>query len=171
MQNIIFYGLVVLFGVAAIAAVSPNNSKSTVKGLLIFGEAPHSYWEAFQDHMAPLAKPKITEEDNSPLINYLPDKPAPVELHNNQPYHLLNDVMQPPHLNESLSCVNSRSCYAADFQRMVAKTGNYRQMTNNYKREYPDSCSAPVQELVLNFYKASPVPLPVNHTGKSVSEQ
>ena len=78
--------------------------------------------------------------------------------------------MSPPRVKESISCVNSRSCYATDFDRMISKTGNFRQMTNNYKRGYPDSCSAPYQELVLNFYKADPMAIPKNNTGGSVSE-
>jgi hypothetical protein len=53
---------------------------------------------------------------------------------------------------------------------MISKTGTFRQMTNNFKRGYPDSCSAPYQELVLNFYKADPMAIPENNTGKSVSE-
>ena len=73
-------------------------------------------------------------------------------------------------VNETISCVNSRSCYATNFERMVDKTGNFRQMTNNYKRNYPDSCSSPYQELVLNFYKADPMAIPSDNTGKSVSE-
>jgi hypothetical protein len=78
-------------------------------------------------------------------------------IYNDQPYHLLNDYLTPPRMTESISNVNSRSCYASDFERMISKTGNYSQMTNNYKRGYPDSCSSPYQELVLNFYKADPM--------------
>lgn len=104
------------------------------------------------------------------VMEFPPDTPSPADVYNNQPYHLLEDEMSPPRVNETISCVNSRSCYATDFQRMVDKTGNYRQMTNNYKRNYPDSCSAPYQELVLNFYKADPMPIPHNNTGGSVSE-
>jgi hypothetical protein len=73
------------------------------------------------------------------------------------PYHLLNDILEQPRLNESLSCVNSRSCYAVDFNRALEKNGSFRQITNNYKRNFPDSCSAPKQELVLNFYKNNPL--------------
>jgi hypothetical protein len=61
--------------------------------------------------------------------------------------------MEEPRVKESVSCVNSRSCYATNFERTIEKTGNYNQLTNNYKRKYPDSCSSPLQELVLNFYK------------------
>jgi hypothetical protein len=104
------------------------------------------------------------------VFEFPPDTPGPADLYNNQPYHLLSDEMTPPRINESLSCVNSRSCYASDFERMVSKTGNFRQMTNNYKRGYPDSCSAPHQELVLNFYKTDAMPIPSNNTGGSVSE-
>lgn len=108
--------------------------------------------------------------DEGAIMEFPPDSPGPANLYNNQPYHLLSDEMSPPRINETISCVNSRSCYATDFQRMIDKTGNYRQMTNNYKRNYPDSCSAPYQELVLNFYKTEPMPIPHNNTGGSVSE-
>jgi hypothetical protein len=53
-----------------------------------------------------------------------------------------------------ISCVNSRSCFATDFSRLLEQGGNYRQTTNNFKRGYPDSCSSPYQELVLSFYKS-----------------
>lgn len=124
-----------------------------------FGYPAYSYWENFTEEHD-LVKSEDKEE-----LQYAPDTPSPVDLHNNQPYHLLNDTMQPPRLKESLSCVTSRGCYATDFQRMVEKTGNFRQMTNNYKRDYPDSCTAPLQELVLNFYKHDTMPVPPNHTG------
>jgi hypothetical protein len=139
----------------------------------LFGYPNYSYWEAF-------ANPKATTKDSSFLLTnakgsssvmeYPPDAPGPADLYNDQPYHLLSDMMSPPRTKESISCVNSRSCYATDFDRMVSKTGNFRQMTNNYKRGYPDSCSAPYQELVLNFYKADPMAIPPNNTGGSVSE-
>jgi hypothetical protein len=113
---------------------------------------------------------KDQKEKESSVLAYPPDSPGPANLYNNTPYHLLGDEMSPPRVKESISCVNSRSCYATDFERMISKTGNYRQMTNNYKRGYPDSCSAPYQELVLNFYKADSMPIPPNNTGGSVSE-
>jgi hypothetical protein len=97
------------------------------------------------------------EGSEGPLMEFPPDTPDSADLYNNQPYHLLSDEFQPPRDKESLSCVNSRSCYATDFEKVIAKTGSFRQFTNNYKRGYPDSCSAPYQELVLNFYKADPI--------------
>ena len=54
-----------------------------------------------------------------------------------------------------ISCVNSRSCYATDFDRLLEQGGNFRQITNNFKRGYPDSCSSLQQELVLSFYKSN----------------
>jgi hypothetical protein len=146
-----------------------------------FGFPYYSFWETFEnindrpaeisaesESQAALLTRKLGSE--GPVMEFPPDSPGPADLYNNQPYHLLSDEMAPPRVNETISCVNSRSCYATDFQRMVDKTGNYRQMTNNYKRNYPDSCSAPYQELVLNFYKADPMPIPQNNTGGSVSE-
>jgi hypothetical protein len=146
-----------------------------------FGYPYYSFWEGYENlndrpakigdevaDSASLLKSKVGS--GSPVLDYPPDSPGPADLYNNQPYHLLADEMSPPRVKESISCVNSRSCYASDFERMVSKTGNYRQMTNNYKRGYPDSCSAPYQELVLNFYKADPMAIPKNNTGGSVSE-
>ena len=147
-----------------------------------FGFPTYSFWqEAFEnlndrpaeiedesEQQAALLSRKVGSE--SSIMEFPPDTPGPADLYNNQPYHLLSDEMAPPRVNETISCVNSRSCYATDFQRMVDKTGNFRQMTNNFKRGYPDSCSAPSQELVLNFYKADPMAIPKNNTGGSVSE-
>jgi hypothetical protein len=94
-----------------------------------------------------------TADPAQDILDYLPNQPSPVDLQNSQPYHLLSDIMGEPRVKESVSCVNSRSCYATNFERTIEKTGNYNQLTNNYKRKYPDSCSSPLQELVLNFYK------------------
>ena len=83
-------------------------------------------------------------------------KTADANLFNEKPYHLLSDEM-PPVEPERVSCVNSRSCFATSFDRFIEQTGNFRQLTNNYKRGYPDSCSSPFQELVLSFYKTEPL--------------
>ena len=108
-------------------------------------------------------------EESKPVLDFPPNTPSPADVYNNQPYHLLSDIMGAPRTKESVSCVNSRNCYATDFQRMIEKTGTYRQMTNNYKRNYPDSCTAPTQELILNFYKTDAMSVPSNNTGGSVS--
>jgi hypothetical protein len=166
-----------------IAPYAPKSQKNWFKrpGWERFGFPYYSFWENFEnlndrpaeissesEEQASLLTRKLGDE--GAVMEFAPDSPGPANLYNNQPYHLLNDEMSPPRVNETISCVNSRSCYASDFQRMVDKTGNYRQMTNNYKRNYPDSCSAPHQELVLNFYKTDPMPIPQNNTGGSVSE-
>ena len=135
----------------------------------LFGYPNYSYWEAFANPKESSSLLKGAKE-SSAVMEYPPDTPGPADLYNDQPYHLLSDMLSPPRTKESISCVDSRSCYAVDFDRMVSKTGNFRQFTNNYKRGYPDSCSSPYQELVLNFYKADPMAIPSNNTGGSVSE-
>jgi hypothetical protein len=148
-----------------------------------FGYPAYTFWqkeegfENLNDKPAPITDEsqsnllKHTENNKaSAVLDFVPDGPAPAELYNQTPYHLLGDEMSPPRTEESLSCVNSRSCYATSFERMISKTGNYRQMTNNYKQGYPDSCSSPYQELVLNFYKSDGMSVPANNTGGSVSE-
>ena len=114
----------------------------------MFGYPAYSYWETFENP-APLKK----DDSDSPIMNYPPNGPSPAEVYNEHPYHLLGDMISPPSEKEVLSTINSRSCYATDFEQTVSKTGNYRQTTNNYKRNYPDSCSGWNQELTLNFYK------------------
>lgn len=166
-----------------VAPYAPKSQKNWFKrpGWERFGYPYYSFWEGYEnlndrpdeinvesENQASLLSRKVGNE--GPISEFPPDTPGPADLYNNQPYHLLSDEMSPPRVNESISCVNSRSCYATDFERMVSKTGNFRQMTNNYKRGYPDSCSAPYQELVLNFYQANPMPIPQNNTGGSVSE-
>lgn len=166
-----------------VAHYAPKSQRNWWKqaGWERFGYPYYSYWESFEnlnDRPAEVSA-ESTESarlltqgtgNEKPVMEFPPDSPAPADVYNNQPYHLLGDEMAPPRVTESISCVNSRSCYATDFERMISKTGNYRQMTNNYKRGYPDSCSAPYQELVLNFYKADSMPIPSNNTGGSISE-
>jgi hypothetical protein len=70
------------------------------------------------------------------------------------PYHLLNGVIPNAPVDDQInSKMNSCSCYGTDFANRIQLTGNYIQMTNNYKRKNPDSCTAPYHELVNNFYK------------------
>jgi hypothetical protein len=167
-----------------VAQHAPKSQKNwwTHLGWERFGYPAYSYWTSAEGYQNLNDRPaEINDESQnkalrkigieSPIMEFPPDSPAPADIYNNQPYHLLGDEMSPPRVKESISCVNSRSCYATDFTRMIDKTGNFRQMTNNFKRGYPDSCSALTQELVLNFYKADPMAIPHNNTGGSVSEE
>jgi hypothetical protein len=47
----------------------------------------------------------------------------------------------------------AQRCYNQDFANTLMPGGTYRQFTNNFIHGYPDSCSAPYHELILNFYK------------------
>lgn len=70
-------------------------------------------------------------------------------------YSLLNDTLKP--FKGLAPSPTSKSCYEADFQTRLERTGNFRQLTNNYKRGVPDSCSAPNHDLSLSFYKVEPL--------------
>jgi hypothetical protein len=72
-----------------------------------------------------------------------------------EPYNLLNGWLSP--LDKPLH-PTAQSCHAVDFQSRLERTGNFRQLTNNYKRGDPDSCSTPMQDLTLAFYKTEPIP-------------
>lgn len=52
---------------------------------------------------------------------------------------------------------SAQRCYETDFQARLERTGNYRQLTNNYKRAGPDSCTAPLQDVLIPFYQNQPV--------------
>ena len=81
-----------------------------------------------------------------------PSGPAPRKVNSGEPWTLLEKLRPTdqavPHYGE-----NALSCYAKDFWRGHERTGNYRQETNNYKQDYPDSCSSGRGEFVLSFYK------------------
>jgi hypothetical protein len=82
------------------------------------------------------------------------DGPAPATLDTpRKPYNLLEQLPAAP--RGSISCLKASCCSETDFEWRTNQTGNYLQRTNNYKREFPDSCSAPLTELNLAFYKNS----------------
>ncbi len=51
----------------------------------------------------------------------------------------------------------SQQCYERDWAVGLEKGGSYAQRTNNFKHGYPDSCSAPNHDLVLDFYREKPM--------------
>jgi len=72
-----------------------------------------------------------------------------------QPYSLLLGWLP---LATEPTYTTAERCRNLDFQPRLERTGNFRQLTNNYKRGDPDSCSGPIQDLTLAFYKTTPVP-------------
>lgn len=118
-------------------------------------------FQGVEEGFAPSDPPSPSSQEkevSTAILDFPPGKPAPVALYDKNPFHLLADRLAPVMEGTSaLSCVTSRSCYATDAEAYLSRVGNYRQLTNNYKHEYPDSCSAPRQELVLGFYEANPL--------------
>jgi hypothetical protein len=72
-----------------------------------------------------------------------------------QPYSLLLGWLP---LATEPTYTTAERCRSLDFQPRLERTGNFRQLTNNYKRGDPDSCSGPIQDLTMAFYKTTPVP-------------
>ena len=97
-------------------------------------------------------------EDITGLVDTsLTANPADSALENlRKPYSLLQDVL--PIFKGKAPRPTSEQCYATDFQQRLEKTGNYRQLTNNYKRGTPDSCSEPLHEMTLSYYDVKPLP-------------
>ncbi len=89
-------------------------------------------------------------------INLQKMSPADASLNQpRQPYSLLLGWLP---LATEPTYTTAESCRGLDFQPRLERTGNFRQLTNNYKRGDPDSCSGPIQDLTLAFYKTTPIP-------------
>ncbi len=82
----------------------------------------------------------------------VPEDTAPANIDNKKPYHSLD---LPAAIPAELSQVTAKQCYEMDdsVKMEVLGNGNYSQCTNNYKRDSPDSCSAPRHELITSFYQ------------------
>ena len=65
------------------------------------------------------------------------------------PYSPLADVLK---LKGTEGTLTAKSCFETDFLAQTERTGNYIQRTNNFRHMTPDSCSAPLTELVNAFY-------------------
>ena len=93
--------------------------------------------------------------DTSLGLDELPEGTAPASLRNRIPYHALDEI--PSKMGSKLGELTACSCRAIDTTAAIERVGNFRQITNNYKRGTPDSCSAPNQELVGAFYNIKPI--------------
>ena len=62
---------------------------------------------------------------------------------------LLKDFMT---VKPALTPVTAASCASSDQSRQGELDGQYVQRTNNYRRDYPDNCSAPRSEFVGAIY-------------------
>lgn len=126
-----------------------------------YDPASRSYgWpvEGFQAPSAPSARaspsvPSAREVIGAGAGANANDK-ADANLTNDQPYHLLQD--ERANATPMLSTVTTAGCYATDMEQHLSKVGNHRQLTNNYRRAGPDSCSAPWKELLFHFYEMTP---------------
>lgn len=91
------------------------------------------------------------------VLEMAPSGPADANIENQRKaYNLLNGVL-PDNETNRLSDLSAQRCYEGDFSTLLERS-SYRQLTNNYKRYNPDSCTAPFTELVTSFYKVEPLP-------------
>lgn len=67
-------------------------------------------------------------------------------------YDLLDDWLQGLPEPRVAGGPTAARCYKVDYAPEL-EIGSYAQRTNNYLHKYPDSCSAPYRELILDFYK------------------
>lgn len=63
---------------------------------------------------------------------------------------LLDSMLTP---QAGLSGLTAGACYAQDRAVELQLGGQYAQRTNNYRRDYPDNCSAPLSDFVDSMYR------------------
>ena len=105
--------------------------------------------EAFQNE----ASQKKLEDVEDINLNGM----SPADASLNQPRQAYSLLLGWLPLATENTYTTAERCRALDFQPRLERTGNFRQLTNNYKRGDPDSCSGPIQDLSLAFYKTTPV--------------
>jgi hypothetical protein len=95
--------------------------------------------------------------EHSEVLDFPPSMAGPANLTTDAPYLLLEDRKETKDIIDVLS---SQTCYETDFSKDLEKVGSYRQMTNNYKRGTPESCSAPRQDVIHSVYAPGGITLP-----------
>ncbi len=103
----------------------------------------------------PRSEPSGFPEHNED-IEVPPSRAGPANLGRDTPYLLLEDRKETKDIIDVLS---SQTCYETDFSKDLEKVGSYRQMTNNYKRGTPESCSAPRQDVIHSVYASGGITL------------
>jgi hypothetical protein len=71
-----------------------------------------------------------------------------------KPYALLDRP-----LAEKPLILTAEGCRRVDFMTRLEPTGNFKQRTNNFKHDDPDSCSGWTEELNLGIYERQPLTL------------
>ena len=91
---------------------------------------------------APPALPVFTKQEN-----FLSPRDHALD------YRLLADVLPVTNPEEVARYdITSEACRLQDASEDMKLNGDYSQRTNNYLRKFPDSCSAPRHEMLLDFY-------------------
>jgi len=142
--------LLVALALAVYAAVYAERQKRFPR----FGSydpASRSYGWSVEGFQAPAAPSAASPHED---IGVNANDKADANLTNDQPYHPLQD--ERANARPQLSTVTTAGCYATDMEQHLSKVGNHRQLTNNYRRADPDSCSAPWKELLFHFYEITP---------------
>ncbi len=99
---------------------------------------------------------KMEKNEYKGITEMVASGPADADIADQRtPYNLLKGVL--PSDGSKLSGMSAQRCFEADFENRLMKSSR-KQMTNNYQRLNPDSCTAPFTELVTSFYKVDPLP-------------
>jgi hypothetical protein len=105
---------------------------------------PYGVTEAYIDY--------ITALEGSPPDSFLPDAgnyPSEGIGPDGQQVALKDFLTVKPGLTSN----SAASCASSDTARQGELGGQYVQRTNNYKRDYPDNCSAPRSEFAGSVYQ------------------
>ncbi len=93
----------------------------------------------------------LQQKDADAFVNG-PISPGPAALADKTAPYVLLDNLQAYRNKSGITTVGSQSCFARDSQNQRQKS-SYAQMVNNYRHEYPDTCSGTRQEMILGVYQ------------------
>ncbi len=93
----------------------------------------------------------IQQKDADAFVNG-PISPGPAALADKQAPYTLLEYLAAYRGQSGVTTIGSQSCFGRDSanQRMES---SYAQMVNNYRHEYPDSCTGTRQEMILGVYQ------------------
>lgn len=92
----------------------------------------------------------LQQKDADAFVNG-PISPGPAALADKTAPYTLLDL--PAYRGKSgVTTIGSQSCYQRDSTNQRMKS-SYAQMVNNYRHDYPDTCSGTRQEMILGVYQ------------------
>ncbi len=93
----------------------------------------------------------LQQKDADAFVNG-PISPGPAALADKTAPYTLLENLNAYRGKSGITTIGSQSCYQRDSENQRMKS-SYAQMVNNYRHEYPDTCTGTRQEMILGVYQ------------------